>query len=55
MAGLEAAHIMTYHRANADFPQQSTADQFFDEAHWESYRRLGEHIAGKCLCENSSR
>jgi len=41
--------IMNYHRANADFPQQSTADQFFDEAQWESYRRLGEHIAGKVL------
>lgn len=24
------------------FPQQSTGDQFFDEAQWESYRRLGE-------------
>ena len=39
--------IMNYHRVNADFPQQSTTDQFFDEAQWESYRRLGEHIVGK--------
>jgi hypothetical protein len=25
-----------------DFPQESTADQFFDEAQWESHRKLGE-------------
>ena len=23
------------------FPQETTADQFFDEAQWESYRKLG--------------
>ena len=28
-----------------DFPHQSTADQFFDEAQWESYRKLGETTA----------
>ncbi len=30
-----------YHSAHADFPQQSTLNQFFDEAQFESYRRLG--------------
>ena len=30
-----------YHSAHSDFPQQPTADQFFDEAQFESYRRLG--------------
>ena len=33
---------------NRDFPQQTTADQFFDENQWEAYRRLGE-IAGEKL------
>lgn len=33
--------IATYARMNPDFPQQSTGNQFFDEAQWESYRRLG--------------
>ncbi|MFP3558224.1 patatin-like phospholipase family protein [Paraburkholderia sp. SIMBA_049] len=28
-----------------DFPQQSTLQQFFDEAEWESYRKLGEVMA----------
>ena len=32
--------VQEYALTHADFPQQSTADQFFDEAQWESYRRL---------------
>ena len=39
----------TSRRANANgkrhFPHQSTADQFFDEAQFESYRALGAHVA----------
>jgi hypothetical protein len=37
--------VSAYATAHPDFPQQSTLDQFFDEAQWESYRALGEHIA----------
>ncbi len=44
LIGDEPADLLNYHAANPDFPQQSTADQFFDEAQWESYRRLGQHI-----------
>ncbi len=44
LTGDESADILEYHRAHADFPHESTADQFFDEAQWESYRKLGEHI-----------
>jgi len=29
--------------SHTSFPNGSTADQFFDEAQWESYRRLGEY------------
>ena len=35
------ADIATYAELHPDFPQQSTGNQFFDEAQWESYRRLG--------------
>lgn len=35
------ADLMTYAELNADFPQQPTSNQFFGEAQWESYRRLG--------------
>ncbi len=33
--------VQAYGAVNPDFPQQTTADQFFDEAQWESYRKLG--------------
>lgn len=33
--------IVGYADSNPDFPQQSTGDQFFDEAQWESYHGLG--------------
>lgn len=43
--GDEPVDVRQYHADNPSFPHESTADQFFDEAQWESYRRLGEHIA----------
>jgi hypothetical protein len=45
LTGDEPTDILRYHGANPSFPHQSTAEQFFDEAQWESYRKLGEHIA----------
>lgn len=47
MVGDEPVDVAHYHREHPDFPHQSTGDQFFDEAQWESYRRLGELIGGK--------
>lgn len=41
----EPADILHYANTHQDFPQQSTADQWFDEAQFESYRRLGLHTA----------
>jgi hypothetical protein len=43
--GYEPADVRQYGFENMPFPQQSTADQFFDEAQFESYRRLGMHCA----------
>lgn len=45
LTGCEPIDLLEYHSSHADFPHESTVDQFFDEAQWESYRRLGEHIA----------
>lgn len=42
LMGDEPADVLQYAQMNVPFPQQTTADQFFDEAQWESYRRLGE-------------
>jgi len=36
--------VLAYARTNKSFPQQSTIDQVFDDAQWESYRKLGEAI-----------
>jgi hypothetical protein len=37
--------LLGYKSANRDFPDQSTADQFFDEEQFEAYRELGYVIA----------
>ena len=43
------ADVQQYAREHASFPQESTTDQFFNEAQWESYRALGYHIARQIL------
>jgi hypothetical protein len=47
ITGDEPIDLREYARHHPAFPQQTTADQFFDEAQWESYRKLGEHIGDK--------
>jgi len=37
-----AADVIAYKRAHDAFPDQTTADQWFDESQFESYRRLGQ-------------
>ncbi|HSB26579.1 MAG TPA: hypothetical protein VLE19_01930, partial [Pyrinomonadaceae bacterium] len=37
-------------KSHPTFPHQSTADQFFDEPQFESYRILGSHIMDQ-LCD----
>ena len=39
--GNEPPDVVSYQTNHADFPHQSTADQFFDESQTESYRMLG--------------
>lgn len=41
--------LIGYALANPTFPQQTTADQFFDEAQWESYRMLGCMLMNRLL------
>lgn len=47
-AGL-TADIYAYWRAHPSFPDQSTAEQFFDEAQFEAYRALGQQIVAALL------
>ncbi|MEN3384485.1 MAG: hypothetical protein V7608_4529 [Hyphomicrobiales bacterium] len=42
--GTESAGIVAYATANAAFPHESTADQFFSESQFESYHSLGFEI-----------
>jgi hypothetical protein len=44
MTGDEPADIRAYRAQHDCFPHQSTAEQFFGEAQFESYHRLGLHI-----------
>ena len=39
--------LVNFKAANPLFPQQPTTDQFFDEAQWESYFRLGAEIGAR--------
>jgi hypothetical protein len=43
LSGDEPIDILTYAKTNPSFPNDPTSDQFFDEAHFESYRLLGFH------------
>lgn len=43
LTGDEPADLLQYQRHNPTFPHESTVQQFYDEAQWEAYRRLGQH------------
>lgn len=44
-----AADVIAYKRANTAFPQESTANQWFDEPQLESYRRLGHLMVDRLI------
>ncbi|MFT3867930.1 MAG: hypothetical protein QM715_05470 [Nibricoccus sp.] len=44
LGGDEPVDVLQYQRTHPLFPQEPTSDQFFDEAQWESYRKLAQHI-----------
>jgi len=45
LTGDEPLDLARYASQCPEFPHQSTADQWFDETQFESYRQLGQHIA----------
>lgn len=49
LTGDEETDIRNYASEHPDFPHQSTTDQWFDESQFESYRKLGSHIAGQAF------
>jgi hypothetical protein len=52
LSGDEPGDVLEYSLRRKDcFPHESTADQFFDESQFESYRALGHHVVLKALEE----
>ncbi len=49
MTGDEDEVIREYRRGQPSFPHEPTADQSFDEAQFEAYRSLGQHIGEQVL------
>ena len=52
--GTEPADVCQYAKSNKAFPHDSTADQWFDEAQFESYRMLGSYVIG-LICEGADK
>lgn len=49
LTGNEPQDVTQYARRNREFPHETTLDQFYDEAQWEAYRRLGAHVIAEAL------
>lgn len=47
ITGDESPEIVQYRASHREFPHETTADQFFSEDQFESYRRLGNHIVDR--------
>lgn len=53
LLGTEYADVLNYRKTNNTFPHQATADQWFDETQFETYRSLGYKI-GKIALANAA-
>jgi hypothetical protein len=49
LTGDEPADVLEYRSRQPEFPHDGTGDQFYDEAQWESYRRLGQHAGSEIV------
>ena len=45
IVGRENADLLNYRKVHPSYPHESTADQWFDETQFESYRALGQYVA----------
>ena len=51
MTGHEDTAVRQYKSSHEAFPHESTGDQFYGEDQFESYRRLGQQVAGEVFRE----
>jgi len=49
LTGDEPEDVLEYKVHHPEFPHESTADQWFTESQFESYRQLGYHVAEKAF------
>jgi hypothetical protein len=49
LTGDEPGDVVNFKRTDSAFPHDSTGNQWFSESRFESYRRLGHHIALSCF------
>jgi hypothetical protein len=49
LTGDEPADVLNYQTGHTSFPHETTADQWFTESQFESYRRLGQHVVEQLL------
>jgi Patatin-like phospholipase len=49
ITGEEPEDVLAYRAAHPEFPHQTTADQWFDESQFESYRALGRFVIESLL------
>ena len=54
VCGKEPADVANYRLTHEGFPHQSTADQWFDESQFESYRMLGLHTI-RTICKTKGK
>ena len=54
VTGEEVEYIREYLSQHPEFPHESTADQFFDEAQFEAYRALGFHVVDEVFQANGT-
>ena len=52
LVGTEPLDVTSYAQSDPEFPQNSTFEQIFDPAQWESYRRLGQEVGRAVLSES---
>jgi hypothetical protein len=53
MTSHEDTAVLQYKSSHEAFPHESTGDQFYGEDQFESYRRLGQQVAGEVFREAS--
>jgi len=51
LIGVESPDIQNYAKEQRQFPHQSTGDQWFDEAQFESYRALGRQAGDRVVAD----